>query len=497
MAKEIRWVILLLALSLPTTSLVYAQVPNWPQFRGPNSSGIAASGCRPPVTFGPGEHLVWKTALPSGHSSPCIWGDCIFVTGYEKENQTFSVYCLRRPDGGVEWQRSIQVEAVEKIHPISHLATATPATDGERVYVYFGSFGMLCYDFAGQEVWKRKLPIPQTAFGTGTSPVVTGEMILLNRDEKKQPMLIGLDRLTGEILWESTVPPDTQRENYRGSYATPVRWNNEWVLHRYKEIVAYSDTGERQWALPATTGGASTPAVGDDALYVGTWHNLGEAELQVDLPDFAEFAAIHDQDTDGEISRNELPADQMIARRPEATPGTKGADIRFGSWLFRAFDADSNGVLSPTEWEAGRQDLYRERREHGLVALRRSQAQEPPRVIWLENKSAAEVPSPLYYDDLIYMIKNGGIVSCLEAESGELQYRERLGARGSYYASPIVAGNKVYAASEQGIVVVFQCGKSLEILARNDLGENIYATPGVVEDRIYIRTTGHLFCFGE
>ena len=106
------------------------------------------------------------------------------------------------------------------------------------------------------------------------------------------------------------------------------------------------------------------------------------------------------------------------------------------------------------------------------------------------------MPSPVYFDGLVYMIKNGGIVSCLEAETGQLLYRKRLGAQGSYYASPIVAGNRIYAASEQGMVVVFQCGKSLEVLARNDLGENIYATPAAVEDRIYVRTTEHLFCFG-
>ena len=336
MAKKSSWLFLAFTSVLFATSQILADVPNWSQFRGPNSSGIAEPDADPPIDFGPQQHLLWKTALPPGHSSPCIWGNHIFLTGYEEKTQTFKVFCLIRESGKIEWQHTIEVEAVEKVRATNNPANATPATDGERVYVYINSFGLLCYDFEGQELWQRPLPLLKTAFGTGTSPVVVDKFVLLNRDEKSKSFLMGIDRLTGATLWESVVDPDVQRETYRASYATPVRWGNEWVIHRYGEIAAYSDAGVLQWSLPAATGGASTPVVGEETLFVGTWNNFGEDQLRVSLPDFDTFVAKNDKDGDGGISREEIPTEQKIARRPEATPETKGRDIGFGSWLFRS-----------------------------------------------------------------------------------------------------------------------------------------------------------------
>ena len=97
-------------------SRIDAAVPAWPQFRGPNSTGVAAPGGNPPVSFGPSENLVWKTPLPSGHSSPCIWGDLVFLTGYYPQSASFAVFALNRHSGAVEWQREIAVDEVEKVH---------------------------------------------------------------------------------------------------------------------------------------------------------------------------------------------------------------------------------------------------------------------------------------------------------------------------------------------------------------------------------------------
>ena len=114
-------------------SRIDAAVPTWPQFRGPNSTGVAAPGGNPPVSFGPSENLVWMTPLPSGHSSPCIWGDLVFLTGYYPQSASFAVFALNRHSGAVEWQREIAVDEVEKVHATSNPANATPATDGEHV----------------------------------------------------------------------------------------------------------------------------------------------------------------------------------------------------------------------------------------------------------------------------------------------------------------------------------------------------------------------------
>lgn len=118
-------------------------------------------------------------------------------------------------------------------------------------------------------------------------------------------------------------------------------------------------------------------------------------------------------------------------------------------------------------------------------------------VKWQENKSVPEVPSPLYYDGRVYIVKNGGITTCLDAKTGEVLYRKRLGAQGAYFSSPVVAQNRVYVVSGGGIITVFKTGDQFEILAKNDLGESILATPAVVEDKLYVRTEENLYVFGE
>jgi hypothetical protein len=121
----------------------------WPQFRGPGGSGVAADADKPPVEFGPGKKMLWKAPLPSGHGSPSIWGNRIFLISFDKDTQKLETLALDRSSGKVLWRRAAPAEAIEKVHEISSPATSTPAVDGERVYVYFGSCGLYAYDFEG------------------------------------------------------------------------------------------------------------------------------------------------------------------------------------------------------------------------------------------------------------------------------------------------------------------------------------------------------------
>ena len=110
--------------------------PRWPQFRGPNSSGLG--GGKPPIHFGPGENVKWKTTVGSGLSSPIIGGERIILTQFDQRSQKLATLCIDRRTGNIVWRRAVTVEQIEKVHPLSSPAAATPATDGERVYVYFG-----------------------------------------------------------------------------------------------------------------------------------------------------------------------------------------------------------------------------------------------------------------------------------------------------------------------------------------------------------------------
>ena len=137
-------IVVILLIILLTSSYSFPQssteTKTWPHFRGHNSSGLADENAKPPVQFGPSQNLLWKVALPVGHSSPCIWGNNIFLTGFEEEKKELSVFCINRSNGKIKWSRIVATEKIERVNSLSSPATATPATDGERVYVYFGVF---------------------------------------------------------------------------------------------------------------------------------------------------------------------------------------------------------------------------------------------------------------------------------------------------------------------------------------------------------------------
>ena len=117
-------------------------------------------------------------------------------------------------------------------------------------------------------------------------------------------------------------------------------------------------------------------------------------------------------------------------------------------------------------------------------------------VQWVEARGVPEVPSSLLYKERLYLVRNGGLVVSREAATGRTVFQGRLGAPGGYYASPIAADGRIYAASDQGTVVVFEAGDTLQVLARSELPEPIMATPAIVDGRIYVRTLSHLFASG-
>lgn len=471
------------------------QRSTWPQFRGPNGCAAAAEGMKLPVEFGPDKNVLWKVALPPGHSSPCIWGDRIFLTGFDAVAKKLEACCLDRNTGKTLWRRPAPAEMIEKVHEISTPATGTPASDGERVYVYFASFGLLCYDFAGKEVWKKPLPVPATRFGAGTSPIVVGDLVLLSGEYSPKPFLLAVDRRTGETVWQRERLPTGD------GYATPVVWRHdgadEIIVHSPLRVAAYDlkDGVERWWVI-AQSAACSSPVAGDGKLFVATWAHGGETEDRVKLPSFDELLAKYDKDKDGMLSKQEFPPDLDGFRRAEAAH-IHGAAIKL-IWFFDQLDANKDGKIGRFEWFAV-QAFASMPVEHGLLALKPGGQGDVTKthIAWKEKRGIPEVPSPVYYRGRIYMVRDGGIISCLDAATGKLVYRERLGPSGPYFASLVAGDGKLYAAGERGVVTVFAAGDTLQVLAKNDLGEPIFATPALVEGKIYLRTKANLYAFGE
>jgi len=467
----------------------------WPQFRGVNSSGLADESAKPPVQFGLNQNLLWKVALPAGHSSPCIWDDKIFLTGYIKDKKELQTICIDRNTGTVNWTQTIYPEKVEEYHAISNAATATPTTDGAKVYVYFGSYGVLCYDISGNLIWEKPKPITNIQYGASASPIATKDVLILSQDFQNNSYLLALDKATGASVWKALLPEAYEEHYNNTSYSTPLVANNQVILHRVREISAYSiKDGSRVWWLPTPTSGISTPISHQNMLYIATWQEFGEKEQIGDIPNFETMVSINDSDKDGLINEEEIPEDMVVISRPEMEEETV-----YLKKLFGAFDVNMDKTIDREEWDKTIEWFSTFYGESGLMALRPGGQGELPmsQVLWKEKEKVSEVPTPIYYRGRVYMIKNGGIITCLEAESGKVLYRERLGASGPYLSSPIAANGNIYIPSNNGVITVIKAGNNLEILAQNDLGEKIYSTPAVVGNTLYVRTAENLYAFGE
>ncbi len=468
-------------------------VIQWSQFRGQNAAGIAEGQTTVPVEFGPKKNLLWKTEVPSGASSPCIWENRIFLTAYDRSSKKLEVICTDRSNGKIVWRRAVEVDNIEKVHAASSPASGTAATDGEHVYVYFGSRGLLCYDFDGELIWSIDMPIPITRNGSGTSPVVVGDLVLLNRDQKNDPHLLAVDKTNGDVVWKHVFhfAPGILTEGY----ATPIIHHDQVILHTHEGIRAISlSEGKSIWQVNTITTGCSTPVIFGNNLFVATWQNLGEPSLRRKIPTFEDLKE-YDKDQDGTIGFDEFPWKFLLFDRPEAVD-EKGVQLPL-RFLLGSVDDDKNRKLTQQEWDKFTQQWAGDVKDHGLLSIKlggEGNVSET-HVSVLEKQSIPEVPSPLVHDGRIYMIKNGGIVNCLDAETGKGLFKQRISARGSYYASPIVVGDNIYLTSGQGVVTVLRAADELDVIAMNDLSERIMATPAAVDGTLYIRTDEHLYAF--
>ncbi len=477
-----------------------AQAPDasWPQFRGANASGIADGTASTPLEFGATKNQLWKTVLPAGHSSPAIWKDRIFLEAVDPAAKKLETIALDRTTGQIVWRQATTVEQLEKVHTVGNAATATPAVDGERVYAYFGSFGVIAYDLNGRVVWQLQLPAVQHNFGSGTSPVVAGELVILNRQEPKDPFIVAVDRKTGKEVWKRQyqIPPG-MATGY-ASYSTPLIVGQQVVVHGMNRLEAFDlASGETKWWVSIISSGTSSPIVAGDTIYVATWSPFGESDQMQALPDFETLVKNNDKDGNGSISRDEVPASLNVFSRPD-TPDVPGATWSIKS-AFARIDVNKDGELQKEEWEGGRTVISSMKIEHGLLAVRLGGSGDvtATHVAWKEKTSIPEVPTPLAYQNKIYMIRNGGILTCMDAVTGKVLYRSRIGAPGPYFSSPIVASGRLILASGDGVVSVLGTGDHLEVLAKNDLGEDIKATPAVVGGVLYVRTASGLAAFGQ
>jgi len=450
---------------------------DWPQFRGPDGSGLCQACGQMPTKFGPQENVLWKTELPPGKSSPVLTGDRIFLTASEGDN--LITMCLSRKTGQVQWQRFVRAARREAQHPLNHRAAPTAVTDGKSVFAFFADFGLVAYDFKGKQRWQLPLGPFNSQHGLVASPVYADGRVILVCDQDTDAYIVAVYADSGKIAWKKP------RDVING-YSTPViyrpaRGPAQVIAPGSYQLTAYSVMdGEPLWFVRGLTcQPKSAPTIAGDIVYFNGWTPGNDEGEQVELPTFAEAIAAADANHDGKLSQSELP--------PAWQPT--------GTW--RAIDLDRDGFLNEREWT-----FFRARRasRNGLLAVKLGGSGDMTNthVLWRFEKSLPDVPSPLVYKDVVFLVRSGGIATTLDAQTGKVLKQARLtGALEDYYASPIGVDGKVYIPSEHGKVVVLRATGDWEVLAINEFDSDIYATPAMGAGQMFIRTQNALYAIGS
>jgi outer membrane protein assembly factor BamB len=457
--------------------VVAAPAADWSRFRGPNGSGLSdTTGL--PAEFGPTQNVVWKVDLPEGFSSPIISGNQIFLTGFR--NDALLTFAVDRATGKVLWERRAPRDRKEKLDPRNHPAAASATTDGNSVFVFFGDYGLLAYDMDGLELWRRPLGPFNNIYGMGASPIVVDNVVILACDQSTGSFIAAFDKKDGHERWR-TPRPEARSGHSTPIVYTPSRGATQVLLPGSFLLNAYAaDTGKRIWWV----GGLSfelksVPVIAGETLYInGFGSGENEPGRRVTVAPSADVFPASDKNNDRKLSPDELPTKHAL----DVMPFT---------------DLDGDKAISVEEW-----DYYKAAMdsENGMLAitLGGNGDMTARSVKWAYRRAVPQLPSPLVYRDVLYMVNDGGIVTTLKPETGELIKQGRLkGAIDRYYASPVAADGKIYMASEKGKVSVLKPGGDLEPAVVNDLQDDIYATPALLDGRIYLRTRHTLYCFGS
>ncbi len=444
---QLRSTVLLL---IPILSCTGLRAEDWPQWRGPSQNGVSAETSLP-TRWGVDENLAWKAPITGlGASSPITWGDFVFVTSQtgnarlrgggshpilarddrnlgvhedpiggermaasEGNDVDLVVEAFRKSDGTRVWEfRAPATGEIPELHEKHNLATPTPATDGERVYAWFGNGQIFALDMKGKLVWTRHLgeefgPF-QNNWGHGSSPALYKGLLVLLCDHVEKSYILAVDKATGKTRWM------VDRGREKVSHATP-------------KIVSGLD-GDEMIVNSSERVDVFDPSTGELLWYTGSWR-------QTPIP----TPVSHD----GVI---------YMAR------GYRNSDVL-------ALNSGARGEVSADDF------------------------------VWRVPNGASYVPSILQYDGFIYMTNEIGIVKCVDATTGARVWQQRVG--GIFFASPTAGDGKIYMASETGETFVLEAGRKPNILATNDLGERLIASPAISGGRLYLRSDRTLFAVGE
>ncbi|MEP4076784.1 PQQ-binding-like beta-propeller repeat protein [Haloferula sp.] len=420
---------------------------HWPQFRGPQGSGLTLGQPTPTQwNVETGKNILWKTPIPGlAHSAPIIWKDRIYVTTVvspEKPELKIGLYgdIGSAEDKGVHQWRLIGIdrdsgkvvfnelghEAVPKTqrHRKATQCNSTPATNGKYIVAYFGSEGMFCFDMQGELLWKKDLgdmdagyfKVPTAQWGFASSPVIHEGKVIVQCDVQKDSFLAVFDLASGDELWRTP-------RNDVPTWSTPAvaEWEGKTqiLINGWRHTGGYDfETGEEIWKL---NGGGDipvpTPIVGSEMAYFTSAHGMS---------------------------------------RP-----------------IRGIRLSAKGDITPPD--------IKETNEA---------------IAWVHHRKGNYMQSPILIGNRLYGCNDRGALTCFNAADGSILFSERLQGNG-FTASPVSDGKHLYVTCEFGEVWVVKLGDRYQEVAINELGENCLATPAIAEGVLFFRTQHSLIAIGN
>ncbi len=453
-----------------------AQAPSydWPRFRGRMGSGVA-SATGAPADLSLEGTLLWRVPVPRGKSSPVLSGSRIFLTASRGEERL--VVCLDQATGKMVWERSIRRRHSQTMNRLNDPAAPTPAIDEDGVYAFFPDSGLVSFDSAGRQRWHVPLGPFASVHGIGSSPIVASGLVVLAIEQQSGgSRLTAWDTKRGSLRWRKELA-EVGQQGYGTPfvYAAEVR-TPQIIYSRPGEIGGWSlISGDAVWRIRGTgTQTYSSPAVGEGMLFAAADGDTLDGAMQA----WEKFLQKANRTRERSLRVKEDWPDDTLAR----------ADRTFGN---------DDGLLDEDEWRF----LSRNNKPRSLTAVRLGGQGDvtDTHVVWQTSRAVPTVSSPLYLNNVLFYVRDGGILTAMDARSGKILKEARLeGAAEKFYASPVAADNKIYLATEQGKLIVTRAVPDWQLLSVQDLGEEVYATPAIGGDgRIYVRTSEALYCFGK
>ena len=476
------------------SSLTFAD--DWPQFRGPNCSGISTAKHALPEEFSSTKNVKWFAEMGDGIGSPVVAAGRVFTSAM-KDDHTVALLAFDMKSGRKLWERSWETRKLPEVHQTNSHASTTPAADAERVYFYFSTLGMLAVDAqTGKDVWRKKLPTPFFVFkwGPGMSPVLYKDLVLFCQDDDLSPAFYAFDKKTGEIRWK-----DDRRDmavNYSHPVVCSTDKGDEIVVAGTGILVGYDPaTGKRLWkAKTLLRNIKTTPVALGDVIYISL-QSAGIANQWLATADRSDTG-----NNDGKLSKAEMQAFVGKQKIPE----------EFFRRTFDRGDLNKNGLLEGRELDiafldpenfAGAHFDAENPADEFILAVKaggRGDVTET-HVLWKhKTKYTDHIVSPLVSHGRMFLLKGGGITTVFDLKDGQpLRNVKRIPNTSNYFASPVTGDGKIFAAGENGVIVVLEDGPDYKVLAENDLGDDILGTPAIADGRLFVRTRGRLYCLGK